>query len=284
MSGVVSSRKRVAALVSSQRLAIVPRHDRGRRITVRSSAVHVNLGTSQVLLDGCELPRPAPAAYFVFQKPVGCITTRGTDQSKRHTRPSVMDVLRCDERNAPLLEADAKPVGRLDCDSEGLLFFSNDGDFTKAVLRPEFRVPKTYLVVVSGRRLPKFIDRIAEADLLRLRQGVRLGNSKDIGKAEEADIVKTHEVLKFKDWGWNAGKEECLSMTLCEGKFREVRRMIKEIGLRVVRLRRVAIGGVEDPLLPFGLCRQLSEEEQRGLLQTIGGRLSHDEIRSMHWR
>lgn len=284
MSGVVRARKHVAALVASRRLFIVSRHDPSRAIPVMHGAKHVDLRTSQVFLDGSVLPRPPAAAYFLFQKPAGCITTRGEDPSSMHGRPSVMDVVRRDTRNAPLIETDAKPVGRLDCESEGLLLFSNDGIFAKAVLRPEMRVPKRYLAVVRGRRAPRFIDRADKARLQRLKDGVKLGNSSDFARAESAEVVSMEEVQGYGGWGWDPELEDCVCLTLCEGKFREVRRMMREIGFNVLRLRRVAIGDVEDPVLHFGLSRRLSEQERKALGRSMADGLPYNEICDLHWR
>jgi 23S rRNA pseudouridine2605 synthase len=131
------------------------------------------------------------------------------------------------------------PVGRLDENSEGLLLLTNDGDLAYRLMHPRFGIEKTYLVQVAG--FP------TTDDLRRLLEGVFLAEGKV--RAKRAKKLKTQ------------GDSTWLKIVLCEGKNREIRRMLAQLGHKVMRLKRVAIGPVELDRLPSGKARRLSKPE-----------------------
>jgi 23S rRNA pseudouridine2605 synthase len=134
-------------------------------------------------------------------------------------------------------------VGRLDEASEGLLLMTNDGDLAYRLMHPRFGVDKTYLVQVAGHP--------SSEDLQRLLKGVWL--SEGHVKARQAHRVK------------NQGESTWLRIVLNEGKNREIRRMLAKLGHKVLRLKRIAIGGVQLGNLKAGKARRLRMTELASL-------------------
>ena len=136
------------------------------------------------------------------------------------------------------------PIGRLDKDSEGMLIFTNDGEFANKVMHPRNSVYKFYRVTVRPS--------IDEEQLIKLETGIELD-----GKKTAPAIV---HVLEKQDG------RVVLEMILHEGKNREIRRMCEAVGLEVARLRRTQIGGVKMGMLKQGAWRDLTEQEVKKLL------------------
>lgn len=136
------------------------------------------------------------------------------------------------------------PVGRLDLESEGLIFFTNDGDFCLKMTHPRYGVRKVYLATVEGR--------IESSDVAPFLQGVR--HEGDLLKAEK---VKVLDVSKSRS---------VVELVLGEGKNREVRRMFESIGREVTQLVRTQIGKVKLGELPVGKWRTLTAGELKSLL------------------
>lgn len=136
------------------------------------------------------------------------------------------------------------PIGRLDKDSEGMLVFTNDGDFANKVMHPKNNVYKIYRVTVRPS--------IDEDQLVKLETGVEL----DGRKTAPAYVRVIH-----KEQG-----RVILEMILHEGKNREIRRMCEAVGLEVARLKRTQIGGVKMGMLKQGDWRDLTEQEVKKLL------------------
>lgn len=170
--------------------------------------------------------------YIMLNKPRGYVTTVKDEQG----RQTVIDLL-------PEELGRIYPVGRLDFDTEGLLLLTNDGDFTQMLTHPSHEVSKTYLAKVRG--VP------SDAALKALRTGVMI------------DGKKTHpaEVLVKKS---DAGST-MLSITIHEGRNRQVRKMCSSVGHPVVFLRRIAEGSLRLGSLPTGSWRHLTEDEVRSL-------------------
>lgn len=172
---------------------------------------------------------PQALRVLLLNKPRGLVSTR-TDEQGRAT------VYQClTDPGLPWLA----PVGRLDQASEGMLLFATRPDFAEAINHPDRHVPKTYHVQ---------IDRLPDAALLdRLRAGIS-----DRGEALAATSV---EVLR-------QGQRHCwLTITLTEGRNRQIRRMLAQCGSDVLRLVRVAIGGLPLGALGKGQWRWLADAE-----------------------
>ncbi|MFN7016647.1 MAG: pseudouridine synthase [Fimbriimonadales bacterium] len=183
----------------------------------------------RITVDGKRVHPPSQRVYLMLHKPRGYTTTR-KDPHALHT---VMELL----RDAP---ASVFPVGRLDTDSEGLLLFTNDGEFAHRLMHPRYKLPKTYRVWVRG--VP------SERALKQLREGVVL----------EDGITAPAEVRLLR-----AGREQSLlEIVLREGRKRQIRRMCEAVGHPVRRLVRVAIGALRLPRdLPPGKWRMLTPDE-----------------------
>lgn len=174
-----------------------------------------------------------PFTALMFHKPAGCITAT-TDRSQR----TVMDYIE-HERKAELF-----PVGRLDIDTEGLLFLMNDGDLAHRMLSPRHHVEKTYFVRTEGK--------VTEEDAASFAEGIEIGEG-EITLPAKLKILRSDEVSESE-------------LTICEGKFHQVKRMFAARGKQVVYLKRISMAGflLDESLLP-GQWRELTEEEAERL-------------------
>jgi pseudouridine synthase len=182
-------------------------------------------------LDGRPLA-PAALRYLALHKPRGCLSTRRDPQG----RPTVYDLLAD-------VGAWVVPVGRLDRDSSGLLLFTNDTLFADRITNPDSHVPKTYRVEARPR--------LGDEALLRLRRGLALSD----GPTRPAQVEKLGD----------RGPATRFLITIDEGRNRQVRRMVAEVGSRVEQLVRVRIGTLELGQLAAGRWRELEAREVRAL-------------------
>ena len=165
--------------------------------------------------------------YYLLDKPTGVITA-SSDRKQR----TVLDLFPEEIRKQGIF-----PVGRLDKDTSGLLLLTNDGEFAHRVISPKSGINKIYHARVDGTLSP--------ADAERFREGLLLGDGTRCLPAEL-------EILN---------DSECL-VTVQEGKYHQVRRMLAAVGKPVVTLRRLSIGPLElDSGLGEGRYRNLSEDE-----------------------
>ncbi|MDD3429979.1 MAG: pseudouridine synthase [Oscillospiraceae bacterium] len=179
------------------------------------------------------IPKKTEMVYVMMNKPRGYITTLSDERGRK----TVVDLL---------TEYDLRlfPVGRLDKDSEGLLFFTNDGEFANLLTHPSNGVNKMYRVTVYPHA--------TEEQIIALTDGVVLD-----------DGTKTHPaVIRVVA---DEPERTVLEMTISEGKNRQIRRMCEAVGLEVVRLSRKAIGPVKLGMLPPGATRELTKAELLGL-------------------
>ncbi len=186
----------------------------GERVTV--PARNVGFG-DRVAVDGAPLPAPGPVRLFRLHKPPGFVTARPGPER----RPTVFDLL---PDGLPYLH----PVGRLDLASEGLLLLTTDGALKRRLELPETGLPRCYRVRVRGRVDP--------GRLAALAGGVRIAGV-------DYRPVAAVEIRAGKTNAW-------LEVTVHEGKNREVRRVLRHVGLQVNRLIRTAYGPVRLGALP----------------------------------
>jgi 23S rRNA pseudouridine2605 synthase len=191
----------------------------------------LDLDRDRVTLDGKPL-RAERKRYVLLYKPTGYITTYRDPEG----RPTVYDLL-------PAAGPWLSPVGRLDLDTSGLLILTNDTDFAERVTNPEHKVAKTYQVKASTL--------LADVQLERLRAGVELSDGP----------TKPAEVKRLRD----SGKYTHIEMTIAEGRNRQVRRMLEAVESKVLKLVRVAIGGIRIGDLPIGKWRELTADEVAAL-------------------
>ena len=196
----------------------------GRVASLGDSA---DLELDEILLDGKPLPSRQEYVYIMLNKPRGFVTTLSDEKGRKNVAELVAD---CGVR--------VYPVGRLDMDSEGLLLFTNDGAFADHLMHPKHEINKTYHVWVTefepGReallRRPITLDGYT----IRPPKVVLLSSNED---------------------------RAVLSVTIHEGRNRQVRRMCQAAGMNVTRLRRVSEDSLELGKLPLGKWRYLTDEE-----------------------
>lgn len=195
----------------------------------------------EVTLDGLELPPPAAPRYYLLNKPRGITTTTAS--------PDLSPDLSAWLNSLP---AGVFPVGRLDRDSSGLLLLTSDGDLAYALLSPDHHVKKSYRVAVRASRP------LSESQLRCLEGPTRIG-----------DQVLSAERVEVESEG---GGQARLLFVLQEGKHRQIRRMCKAAGVRVISLERIAIGDLPLADLPVGGLRELSSFECERLWANAGGK------------
>jgi len=202
---------------------------------VRSPSLWLDPRVDRISIDGSPA-RPAHHVYLALFKPAGYVTTRSDERGRR----TVYDLL-------PAEVPHLFPVGRLDKETGGLLLFTNDVRFGETVTSPLRHVPKTYQLSLD---VPLAAH---HADLWR--RGMVLADGTRLRPA----LVSPSDSVPQE-----------VSITLSEGKNRQVRRMAEELGYSVLGLVRTAIGEVTlDGLVP-GAVRQLTEREYRALsAQTV---------------
>ena len=207
------------------------------RVSVNGNVAHLGESadpdTDEILLDGKPLPSKSEYVYIMLNKPRGFVTTLSDEKGRKNAAQLVAD---CGVR--------VYPVGRLDMDSEGLLLFTNDGEFANSLMHPKHEVDKTYRVVVDG---------FTAENLEKLKQPVTLD-----GYTIRKPGVKLSRPPRTD------GRAELL-VTIHEGRNRQVRRMCAMAGMTVLRLIRVAEGSLTLGDLPKGKWRHLTEAEVRSL-------------------
>lgn len=207
------------------------------RVTVDGEIV-VQMGAKadpqrqDVRCDG-ERVRPARKVYYLVNKPSGVVCTNSDERGRRR----VIDLL-------PNRAERLFTIGRLDANTEGLLIVTNDGGFAQRVAHPRHGITKTYHARVSGA--------MTETTKRELLHGVWITGHKC--RAVGVRVIKRKRT------------ESLAEITMQEGRKREVRRMMAKVGHRVLHLRRVRIGDLEDPALRLGKWRKLSPAEVKALL------------------
>jgi len=219
----VASRRKAEEMISAGLITV-----NGAVATLGDTADPEN---DEILVSGSPLPNQKAYVYILLNKPRGYVTTLSDEKGRKNAAQLVAD---CGTR--------VYPVGRLDMDSEGLLLFTNDGDFANSLMHPSHEVEKTYAVWVSGYTPG------AEKKLLRpiTLDGYTIRSPKVFLKTVEGE--KAH-----------------LLVTIHEGRNRQVRRMCDSVGMQVTRLRRIREGKLSLGDLPVGKWRYLTAEEVASL-------------------
>ena len=186
--------------------------------------------TQQVKLDGTVMGAVG-TVVIMLHKPAGYVTA-----TEDRTEKTVMELL-----PEPYNKMDLKPVGRLDKETEGLLLFTNDGNLLHNLISPKKQIPKVYYARHEGQA--------TEEDVAAFAAGLTL---------KDGTVC-----LSAKLESLGAGESQ---ITLCEGKYHQVRRMMASRGMHVLYLQRVAEGSLTLGELPRGQVRPLTQEEIGGLL------------------
>ena len=201
----------------------------GRVITDPAFSVETS---DKVELNGKALQLPAENIYIMLNKPRGYTTSH----ADKHAEHLAIELIDCPEAQRLI------PAGRLDKDSEGLLIFSNDGNFIQKITHPRYNVTKQYKVTASRE--------LDEKNRKKMVAGIM----------DEGEQLKALKVTPVPD------EKSSYYIELNEGKKREIRRMLKACGAATLRLQRIAMGSVELKNLPAGQWRKLTEEEVKSLL------------------
>ena len=202
--------------------------------------LQINEETDEICFDGQKLDYEE-FVYYMMNKPQGVISA--TEDPKHKT---VLDLLDDLARSKEVF-----PVGRLDIDTHGLLLLTNDGQLAHALLSPKRHVDKTYLAQVKGI--------MTDEDIETFAQGIPL---KDF----------TCQPAKLELVSLDREKNQSLvRVTIAEGKFHQVKRMVAYCGKEVMDLQRLTMGTLTlDEDLKRGEWRRLTTEELEGLLESVG--------------
>lgn len=190
--------------------------DLGRKVNPKSDTVKVRGRIIKVESD---------KLYLMFHKPKGVLTTLSDPEG----RPTVADYIEH-------LPQRVFPVGRLDWNTEGLLLFTNDGDFANKIIHPKSEITKTYIVKVEGKPAPDKIQ--------KLLTGVSIPG----GKVKFKSIRKMQKTDTIHSW---------YTVVMTQGLNKQIRLMFQKIGHDVLKLQRVAIGNLELGTLRRGEFKSL---------------------------
>ena len=228
----VGSRTEVKNFLKSGRVTVNGKKE-------KSAKLQINEDTDEICFDGQKLEYEE-FVYYMMNKPQGVISA--TEDPKHKT---VLDLLDDLARSKEVF-----PVGRLDIDTHGLLLLTNDGKLAHALLSPKRHVDKTYLAQVKGI--------MTDEDIETFAQGIPL---KDF----------TCQPAKLELVSMDAEKNQSLvRVTIAEGKFHQVKRMVAYCGKEVVDLQRLTMGTLTlDEDLKRGEWRRLTKEELEGLLESV---------------
>lgn len=191
----------------------------------------------KIIVDGRPLQAPEHHVYFLLNKPKGYLSTAKDDRGRR----TVLDLI-------PESGARIYPVGRLDNNTEGLLLLTNDGALMNGLLHPKYEVQKTYVARIAGQP--------SEAVLDKLRQGIQLED----GWTAPAVVQLLQQV----------DGESQVSITIHEGRNRQVRRMFAAIHCDVKALKRIAFAGLDLSGVKRGQHRPLTAKEVTALYKLAG--------------
>ena len=205
----------------------------------KSAKLQINEDTDEICFDGQKLDYEE-FVYYMMNKPQGVISA--TEDPKHKT---VLDLLDDLARSKEVF-----PVGRLDIDTHGLLLLTNDGQLAHALLSPKRHVEKTYLAQVDGI--------MTDEDIKAFEQGIPL-------KDFTCQPAKLELVSLDKE-----ENQSLVRVTIAEGKFHQVKRMVAYCGKEVVDLQRLTMGTLTlDEGLKRGEWRRLTKEELEGLLESV---------------
>lgn len=216
-----ASRRGADALVEAGRVTV-------NGSVIKSHGIDIDQKADTVCVDGVKLELEQTKVYIMLNKPGGVLCSCRDDRGRK----TVLDMIDgADER--------LFPVGRLDYDTEGLLLITNDGDFAYRCTHPSHEHNKTYYAEVKGE--------LTAQTLKRLEQGVEI-DGRMTSKAQ-INVLKRRENIT------------ALTMTIHEGRNRQIKKMFESVSCRVLYLKRTAIGELTLGDLGIGQWRHLTEKD-----------------------
>lgn len=224
------SRRKAEELISQGRVKI-----NGRECGLGDKALP---GKDIVSVDGENIfvPKKKQMYYIMLHKPRGYVTTMSDELDRKCVTDLIKD-----------LPARVYPVGRLDKNSEGLLLFTNDGQFANDIMHPSKHISKTYRVTVRPD--------ISDEQLVQLSEGVVIDGRKTLPATVLVLDKQPGRVV--------------LQMTIHEGRNRQIRKMCEAVGLEVARLKRTSVGPLKLGMLKPGEYRELKPDELRALRNAL---------------
>ena len=228
------SRRKAEAIILEGRVKV-----NGTTITKLGTKIDPKI--DQVTVDGQLITPPVEPTYLVYYKPRGVLTTMNDPQG----RPTILDFL----RQKGLFQEGTRVyhVGRLDKESEGLLFLTNDGELTHGLLHPSKKVEKEYIVTVTGAP--------SKGKIARLERGVTI----------QGKLTQPCSIEKIRGYP----DRTTYRVRLKEGRKRQIRYMFRAIGHKVVRLVRIRLGPVTISGLRPGDVRPLTKHEITALKRAV---------------
>lgn len=214
-----ASRRKSEEMISAGRVTV-----NGQ--TVSELGYKVNEG-DDVTLDGKPLKPETRKVYIALNKPVGYVSTVKDERGRK----TLLDLVDVPER--------IYPIGRLDFDTSGLIFLTNDGEIYNKVIHPREEKNKVYIALVRGILTKEEID--------SFEKGMEID-----GYLTAPSEIKTRSIL---------GNNAQVEITIHEGRNRQIRKMCEKIGHPVITLKRISIGKIEIGDLPVGKWRYLNENE-----------------------
>lgn len=198
-------------------------------VPAKKPEIKVDPEKDVVVLSGETVGAAPEFVYYLLNKPAGCVSAT-EDRNDR----TVMEYVPSDRKGL-------FPVGRLDKDTEGLLLITNDGELAHRLLSPKKHVDKTYYAKVQGI--------VTQEDVRKFAEGVDI-HEKKLTAPAVLEVVKSGEVSE-------------ILLTICEGKFHQVKRMFEAVGKKVIYLKRLSMGPLQlDETLMPGEYRELTEKEK----------------------
>jgi 23S rRNA pseudouridine2605 synthase len=197
----------------------------------------VDPNTQELRVDGQRVKLPR-LKYFALNKPEGIVSTARDPWA----RTRVIDLVDDPDR--------LFTVGRLDKSSSGLILVTNDGELANQLAHPSYEVSKTYRVTVAGKP--------THETMRKLRKGIHLSEGRV--SVDSVRLKKTHP------------SKSVLEIVLSEGRNREIRRMLAQVGHKVQQLKRIAIGSLRLGELPNGAYRELTRLEVQRLRRSVKAR------------
>ena len=200
---------------------------------VKNPSVHIDENSDGISLNGKVLEYKK-FVYYMLNKPQGVVSA-----TKDNLHKTVIDLLSDEDKKKGIF-----PVGRLDIDTEGLLILTNDGEFSHNLLAPNKHVSKKYFARVEGILVSDAVE--------KCKQGIDIGTKEEpeVCKSAELEIISEDEVEEITE----------IYLTISEGKFHQVKRMIKKLGGEVVYLKRLSMGKYElDDNLKLGDYKELDK-------------------------
>lgn len=235
----VGTRNEVKKIIKSGQVTV-------NGITVLKPETKINEEADKVCVCGKDIYYKK-YVYYMLNKPAGYVSATKDNKYK-----TVTELIKENKKSGIF------PVGRLDIDTEGLLIITNDGALSHMLMSPRKHVDKKYFLVAEGS--------VTDSDIKQLEEGIDIGDDKITLPAEVSDI---------KHYTDNKGVWTSMCLTIHEGRYHQVKRMLEVVGKPVKYLKRISIGTLKlDEKLSPGEYRQLSEEEVELLFTPKSNRIA----------